>query len=187
MIMDAKKLAPWNWFKKELEEKNLPIVNKNAEQAVQPQAPLAQLHSEIDRMFDDVFRSFGMPGLGTGWSLPALARDPWIKPTLDISAADKEYQVSVELPGMEEKDIHLELDKDVLRISGEKKQEIEEKGKNHYRMERSYGSFQRVLSLPNDADQDGIKASYKNGVMKISIPRKEAPASTGRKIEVSAA
>jgi HSP20 family protein len=73
---------------------------------------------------------------------------------------------------------------DTLKIKGEKKQQKEEKEKNYYRMERSYGSFQRILSLPEDADQDNIKASFKNGIMEITIPRKAAPKTEVKQIEI---
>lgn len=183
--MDINKLAPWNWFKKEQEQegKNLPVVRQEASGSY-PASPLFQVHQEIDRMFDDMFRSFGFPSLGFNRGLESMAQQQWLRPTLDIGASDKEYTVTVELPGVDEKEISLEVVNDTLRISGEKKQEKEEKNKNYYRMERSYGSFQRVLSLPDDADHDGIKAAFKNGVMQVTIPRKEAAKAKVKQIEV---
>ena len=71
-----------------------------------------------------------------------MAQTDWLKPTLDIGASGKEYTISVELPGVDEKEVQLELLNDTLKIKGEKKQQKEEKEKNYYRMERSYGSFQ---------------------------------------------
>jgi HSP20 family protein len=106
---------------------------------------------------------------------------------LDVGATDKEYTISVELPGVDPKDVKLELSGDTLKISGEKKQETEHKEKDYYRIERSYGSFQRVLSLPEDADGDAITAEYKNGVMKIAIPRRQADAKDTKRIEIKAA
>ena len=88
------------------------------------------------------------------------------------------------MPGVDEKDVQLELINDTLKIKGDKKQQKEEKEKNYYRIERSYGSFQRVLSLPEDADQDNIKAVYKNGIMNITIPRKAAPKTEVKQIEI---
>ncbi len=74
-----------------------------------------------------------------------------------------------------------------MTIRGEKKQEKEEKDKNYYRMERSYGSFQRVLSLPEDADQEGVAATFKNDVLTVTMPRKAAPQAHVRQIEIQSA
>ncbi|ABK18537.1 Hsp20/alpha crystallin family protein [Syntrophobacter fumaroxidans] len=169
--MDFKKLAPWNWFKKEEEQQsaNLPVQRYD-----QPRHdnPVARFHQEIDRMFDHFFRGFGFPSMGVGREIAPMSGTEWLKPMLDIAAGDKEYTITVELPGVDEKDVQLELQEDTLIIKGEKRQEKEEKDKNYYRMERSYGSFQRVLSLPEDAEQEGINAAYKHGILTITIPRK---------------
>lgn len=135
-------------------------------------------------MFDGFFRGFGLPSMGIGRELAPLAQSEWLKPTLDVAANDKEYIISIELPGVDEKDVHLELSADTLVIKGEKKQEREEKDKNYYRMERSYGSFQRVLSLPEDAEQDGIDAAYKHGILTITIPRKAGPKKESKHIAI---
>ena len=108
-----------------------------------------------------------------------------LKPTLDIGADDKEYSISIEVPGVEQKDIKLEVANNTLTVSGEKKQEHEEKDKNYYRMERSYGSFQRVLSLPEDANQDNVAATFKNGVLTVTMPRKSLPASNLKQIPIN--
>ena len=88
------------------------------------------------------------------------------------------------MPGVDEKDVKVEIANDTLTIRGEKKQEKEENHKNYYRMERSYGSFQRVLSLPEDADQEGVSATFKNGVLTVTMPRKAAPQANVRRIEI---
>ncbi len=183
--MDVKKLVPWNWFKKEEEQESRPVAVRQGYPAAGVYAPLAQLHQEIDRLFDTVFRGFGLGG----W--PLSADEPsaplaggMLKPTLDISATDKEYTVSVEVPGVDEKDIHIELVGNTLTIRGEKRQETEEKGKNFYRKERAYGAFQRILSLPGDADQEGIEASFSKGVLTITIPRRAQEEKEGKTIEI---
>jgi len=182
--MDLKKLAPWNWFKKEEEERGGAMVPVRRHGELHSYSPIAQFHQEIDRMFENVFRGFGLPSIGWGREPSLLAPTDWMKPTLDIAAGEKEYIISVELPGVDEKDVQLELTEDTLVIKGEKKQEKEEKEKNYYRMERSYGSFQRVLSLPEDADQEGVGATYKNGILKITIPRKAGPPKESRQISI---
>ncbi|MCI5137300.1 MAG: Hsp20/alpha crystallin family protein, partial [Candidatus Electrothrix sp. AR1] len=83
-----------------------------------------------------------------------------LKPMTDLAASDKEYTVTVEVPGAEKDDIKIEVVNNVMTIRGEKKQKKEEKEKDYYRQERFYGSFQRVLSLPEDADQETIKATF---------------------------
>jgi HSP20 family protein len=180
--MDIKKLAPWNWFKKEQEGNTLPIRRQDTK--TQYADPFTQIRQEIDKVFDSAFKGLGFPSIGLGRELSPMAQTDWLKPTLDIGASDKEYTISVELPGVDENEIQVELGNDTLKIKGEKKQEKEEKERNYYRMERSYGSFQRTLSLPEDADQDDIKAVYKNGVMSITIPRKAASKTEAKQIEV---
>ena len=149
--MDLKKLAPWNWFKKEQEQEQ---------------------HSEIDRLFERTFRGFGLPTFRPDRDLFPDIQANWLKPMLDIRATENEYSIAVELPGVEANEVKLELVNDTLKVSGEKRQEKDEKESDFYRMERSYGSFQRVLSLPEDADQEKINAVFKNGVMTITLPRK---------------
>ena len=181
--MDLKKLAPWNWVKKEEEQQatTLPVRRHGQLRAY---SPISQFHQELDRMFENFFRGFGFPAMGLGREDAPLAPAEWLKPTLDVAAGDKEYTITVELPGVEERDVQLELSEDTLIIRGEKKQEKEEKEKNYYRMERSYGSFQRVLSLPDDADQEGVSAAYKNGVLTITVPRKAGQKKEVRRIPV---
>lgn len=88
------------------------------------------------------------------------------------------------MPGVSEKDAKVEISGDTLIISGEKRQEKEQRNQDFYRIERSYGSFQRVLSLPEDADQEGISASFKKGVLTIKMPRKSLPKGDVKLIEV---
>jgi len=186
--MDIKKLAPWNWFKKEEEDagKTVPVMpGASQERGAHPIAgPLSQLHEEIDRFFNNTFRGFGMTPSGFGSPLASGLAEGLLKPTVDISATEKEYKITVEVPGVDEKDVKLELLNDTLTISGEKKQEKEEKGKNYYCMERSYGTFQRTLSLPEDAEQEKIQASFKRGILNIQIPRKPVAESHVKRIEI---
>lgn len=181
--MELKKLAPWNWFKKE-EENQAAALPVQRSGHMHNQNPIAQFHQEVDRMFDSLFRGFGFPTLGFGRDYGPALRSDWFKPTLDIAAGEKDYTISVELPGVDEKDVQLELSDDTLVIKGEKKQEKEEKDKNYYRMERAYGSFQRVLSLPEDAEQDGIAASYKHGILTVVIPRKARTEPKAKQISI---
>jgi HSP20 family protein len=176
-----RKLNPSSWFKHE-EDRNRNLPARYA----QTYNPLEALHQDIDRMFDKVFRSFGLPSLGlsggfdTGQAL--------LRPNVDVASTDKEYTITVEVPGVEEDDVRLELTADgVLTIRGEKKKESEQKEKNFYRVERSYGSFQRTLSLPEDVNQEAINAKFKNGVLTITLPRKTLPQSAVKRIEINKA
>jgi HSP20 family protein len=185
--MDIKKLVPWNWFNKEEEGsgKTLPVRREDAlEQGSAFPVALQNFHRQFDRLFDQAFRGFGTAPFGFDWPLSPRIADGMLKPTLDLSATDKEYTATVEIPGVDEKDVKLEIANDTLTIRGEKKHEKEEKDKNYYRVERSYGSFQRVLSLPEDADQEGVKATFKKGVLTISMPRKVLPQADIKKIEI---
>jgi HSP20 family protein len=182
--MELKKLAPWNWLKKEDEhdrQSALPVHRLDYNHAAHP---IYRFHQEVDRMFDEFFRGFGFPAMPLGRAFPSLTQSEWIKPTVDIAAGEKEYTISVEIPGVEEKDLNLDLSDGTLRIRGEKRQEKEDKESSYYRMERSYGSFQRVISLPEDVDEDGIKAHYANGVLTVKLPRKSLPKTESRKIAV---
>lgn len=170
--MDTSRLKPWNWFRKEEEEQpgHLPVRRS----PVGVTQPLFDLRDEVDRFFDDAFLRFGLPSLFrremTGTSVGAGAL---LKPRVDISATAKEYILTVEVPGIDEKDVNLELSGTTLTITGEKKQEEEKEGKDYYRVERSYGSFRRVLSLPEDADETEVAATFKNGILTVKMPRKE--------------
>lgn len=185
--MDIKKLAPWNWFKHEEEDAARVPVKRSEGQVFSHEAagmnPIMRLHREMDRLFDDVFRGLGISLFRSEMFSP-LNDAGLLKPQVDIGASDKEYTITVEVPGVDEKDVNVEIADNAMRISGEKKQEKEENDKNYYRIERSYGVFQRVLSLPEDADQDGIKAAFKNGVLTIKMPRKSLPKSHVKKIAI---
>lgn len=139
--------------------------------------PFMSLQREIDRLFDDFTR--GIPSFqdfGNGSSL---------MPNVDVSETDKEIEITAELPGLEEKDVQINVADNLLTIRGEKKAEKEEKDKNYRLVERSYGSFERTLELPEGVNADAIKASLTKGVLKVTVP-KPAPAQA-KKIEVKPA
>jgi HSP20 family protein len=104
---------------------------------------------------------------------------------MDVTETDKEIEVTAELPGLEEKDVQINLADNLLTIRGEKKAEKEQKDKNYRLVERSYGSFERMLELPEGVSPDAIKANIAKGVLKVTIP-KPAPAQA-KKIEVKPA
>jgi len=103
--------------------------------------------------------------------------------SLDVAETDSEVIVTTEVPGVDAKDIEITLTGDVLTIRGEKKEEKEEKKKNYRRMERWYGSFGRSVTLPSSVDQSRIKAKVKNGVLTITLPKKEEERPKAIKVE----
>lgn len=140
--------------------------------------PFMSLQREIDRLFDDFTRGFpSMTVFGNNGSN--------LLPSIDVSETDKEIEISAELPGLEEKDVQINVADNLLTIRGEKKAEKEEKDKNYRLVERSYGSFERTLELPEGVNADAIKASIAKGVLKVTVP-KPAPAQA-KKIEVKSA
>lgn len=164
--MDIKKLNPWNWFSRE--DDQLPARTQSQPDAGQP-AGIVQLHEDLERTFNNVLRNFGFPAFPDwGGQAPNL----FLRPHIDVVSGEREYVITVEVPGVEEKDVKLELSQDgALIISGEKRQEKEADDRNIHRIERSYGAFRRVLSLPDDADRDELDAYFKNGVLTITCPR----------------
>jgi HSP20 family protein len=124
--------------------------------------PFGSLQQEIERLFDDFSR--GYPALGT--------QELW--PSMDVTETDKEIELTAELPGLEEKDVQINVADNVLTIRGEKKAEKEEKDKNYRVVERSYGSFARSLELPPGIDPDQIKASIAKGILTVTVPKPAA-------------
>lgn len=141
--------------------------------------PFSVLQQEIDRLFEGFSRGFA--GFPTFQSIPSRE----LMPSMDLSENDKEIEITTELPGLEEKDIQLNVADNVLTIRGEKKNEREETKKDYHLVERSYGSFTRSVQLPDGVNADNIKAVMSKGVLKVTVP-KPAPAQT-KKIDIKAA
>ncbi len=186
--MNLQKLSPWNWFSRENANagSTVPVKRDDSDseaKSVSGSHPALQLRREIDRLFDDAFRGF--PSLGSRWLDDGIFNRAVFQAKVNIASDDKAYHISLEAPGLTDKDISLEVNRDALTIRGEKKEESETKERHYYRMERSYGSFQRVLALPEDADQNSINASMKNGVLEIVIARKALPAGDTKRIPIN--
>lgn len=203
--MDIEKLKPWNWFKHEDDSTNQIPLSKNDvsdesssdnKLLTTPQnhavGSLMQLHHEMDRLFDDVWRSFGMPRSSRLMRPTSIFNNLLdnsnlsdYRANLDVSGGEKEYEVSIDLPGLSEDDIQIELNGNILVVKGQKEEKNESKDKQYYRVERSFGSFQRTLSLPEDASRDEISANMKNGLLVINIPRKALPKDDVKRISIS--
>ena len=140
-----------------------------------PFREFGSLQDRINRMFEDVTR--GLPAIGDGFETGA-----WI-PAVDIHETDNTFVVTADLPGMKKDDIRVDLRDNTLTLSGEKKFEEKTSKDNYLRVERSYGSFYRSLMLPSNVDANNIKASYKEGVLQLTIPKKEEAKPKQIKIE----
>lgn len=139
-------------------------------------SPFMSLQREIDRLFEDFSRGF--PTIAGNGAIALM-------PSMDVTETDKEIEITAELPGLEEKDVHINIADNILTIRGEKKAEKEQKDKNYRLVERSYGSFERTLELPEGVNADAIKANISKGLLKVTVP-KPAPAQA-KKIEVKSA
>jgi HSP20 family protein len=117
------------------------------------------------------------------WPSTEPSKGEWM-PSLDVSETKDNIVVKAEVPGMDAKDIDISLANDVLTAKGEKRQEKEEKDENYHRVERSYGAFSRSIRLPKDVQSNKIKANYKNGVLRITLPKSEDAKKKEVKIEV---
>ena len=154
--------------------------------------PFESLRGEIEQIFDEFTRGFGLPSMSQ--SLPSLEPSrraqtslSMTTPAMDVVEKEKEYQITAELPGLDEKDIEVNVANGGLTIRGEKKVEKEEKQKDYYVSERRYGSFERYFGLPEGVDPDKIEASFKNGVLKVTLPKTAEAQKPAKKIEVKAA
>ena len=110
----------------------------------------------------------------------------FFSPSSDASATHDTYEICMELPGVTQDDIHVEIDDSVLKISGEKTSEEKKEGKDYYFSERRYGSFSRSFRLPEDADVSKIHATHKDGVLTVHIAKLESRKPETRKIDVNA-
>ena len=165
-------------------------VEKMAPTTLQPWRPFESFRREVDRLFDDF--SGGM------WRSPFGRSFFDIEPfrraetafgsvlAVDITQTDKGYEITAELPGMEDKDIEVKLANGVLTLRGEKRAEKEEKNKDYYVRERSFGSFERSFQVPEDVDADKVNASFKKGVLTVMLPKSAQAQKAEKKIEVKA-
>ncbi len=143
-----------------------------------PGRELAAIRDEMNRLFDDFFSGFPFPERRRG-----LMEGEWA-PTVDVAETDENIVVTAELPGVKQNDVEISVVNDVLTLKGEKKEEKEIKKENYHRIERSYGSFQRSISLPTGVQADKAKATYKDGVLTITIPKVEEAKPKSIKINV---
>jgi HSP20 family protein len=163
-------MIPWR-----KNETSVPVHRKQEEEK------FLDFRSQMNRLFDDFFEQ--PLAFSPFFGEPTLMGD--ITPRLDVSETENEITISAELPGMEPEDIHITVDRNALTISGEKRAEKEEKGKRYYRVERSYGSFRRSVALPKEVEESKIDATFKRGVLKITLPKTKSAQEESKQITIN--
>jgi HSP20 family protein len=143
--------------------------------------PFMTLHREMNRLFDDVFRGFDMAPFGSFGN--AGRTMGW--PQVEVSETDKDVRISAELPGMDEKDVEVLMGDGVLTIRGEKKSEIEDKARAF--SERTYGRFERRIPLAWEVKEGKVEASFKNGLLTVTMPKSIQASSHVKRIAVTSA
>lgn len=169
--MDWKKVAPWNWFKDE-EEPHRPAMRHSVERS----------RDAFERLVEEALQrpTTRWPGLGGQTSAIEMP----LRPHVDISEGKKAYSIRVELPGIDREDVSITVEGQSLTIRAEKRRDRQEDDEGVHWAESSYGLVQRTLSLPDDADGEAIDARFRNGVLKLKLPKRAASAHSGKHIEI---
>jgi len=142
-----------------------------------PFGEFSTLQERMNRLFEDLIPATrkGEEELNTGTFYPAV----------DISEGEKDITLKAELPGIDKKDVHVEINDGVITLRGERKIEKEDKKEHYHRVERSYGSFNRSFTLPTTVDSGKVKANYKDGILEVTLPRKEEAKPKSIPVEVN--
>ncbi len=160
----------------------LPITKSTAPAKTEEWAPFESLRREIDRLFDD----WRLPSRVLGFEVPRVSRAVWqVAPMMDVMEKEDAYEITAELPGLDEKDVEIKLSNHTLTIKGEKTEQKEDKQTDYHLSERRYGSFQRSFRVPDGVDADKIDANFTTGVLTVKLP-KTAEAKAEKKIAVKA-
>jgi HSP20 family protein len=163
--MTIKDLIPWN------KGRSVPVHGSDDVH------PLLAMHREMNRMFDNLFRGFDLAPLSMDRRFGAVG---W--PNIDIDDNGKEIRITAELPGLEEKDVELQIAKGMLSISGEKKSETEDKERRF--SERFFGRFERRIPL-EDADEEKAEASFRDGLLTVTVPKSRTAMESVRRIPIN--
>ena len=169
----------------------IPVTTEKATPSeLRPRRPLESLRQEIDRLFDD----FGIGAWRSPFRSSFFDIEPFRRakaafsgmPAVDITETEKSYKVVAELPGMDEKNIEVKIANGMLTIKGEKHEEKEEEKQDYYVRERSFGSFERTFPVPDGVDLDKVDASFKKGVLTVTLPKTAEAQRAEKKIAVKA-
>lgn len=173
------KFKPWNWFSHEEQKQDWWDDAKT-----QYHQSVEYMQRELDKLKEGIAHTSS--SLPSFWPLSGQSGS-CLRPRVDIAENEKSYVIMVEVPGVSEEDITLEVDHLTLQISGEKKQPSAPESDNFHQTERAYGKFRRIISLPEDADAEQTEAGFKDGVLTITIPRAEVDRSNVKKVKVKRA
>ncbi len=162
--MNVRDLVPWG--------RN----DRERSQAIRSESisPVLNLHREMNRLFDDVFRGFDDSRFWGG-------RGAW--PSVDVEETEREYRVTAELPGLEEGDVEVLLHDGLLTLRGEKKLETESRNRSY--SERFYGRFERQIALDRDVDDSAVKATFKKGVLTVTVPKDSRVVERAKRIPIN--
>jgi HSP20 family protein len=166
--MSVRDLIPWNRGNNQA-----PTIYRSEDMD-----PFMSLHRNVNRLFDEVFRGFDTPSV-LGRMMPR--NGAW--PSVEFSENDKEIRVVAEVPGLEDNDVEVLLEDGVLTLRGEKKLETEDKDRQF--SERYYGRFERRLALGREVDEDKVAATFKNGVLTVTLPKTENAQANAKRIAIN--
>jgi HSP20 family protein len=170
------------------EPTKLPVKTETKSPAAAPLGSWGSFET-LRREIDQVFENFGFGALRMPFARPALNLEPaWtIAPAVDVAEREKEYEITAELPGLDDKDVEVKLANGTLTIKGEKKESKEQREKDYYLSERRYGSFVRSFRVPEGIDTDKIEASFTKGVLTVKLPKTAQAQQAEKKIAIKAA
>lgn len=162
-------LIPWKWGKR-----NVPV---RRDDSLPEYSNVFSLQHDMNRLFEDFFRSFE-------GSSPFSRKSDMFQPRVDVVESGKDLRVSIELPGLDERDLDVSISNDSLTIKGEKREEREDDTDGYYRLERHYGSFSRTIPFPCDVDKDKAQAVFKRGVLTVVLPKSSQINQEIKRIEI---
>ena len=173
-------------------ETKVPVTNEEkpvtpAAAAMQAWRPFDTLRREVDRLFEDfTVNPFRLPLRRPAFGLePFWQPDSWVaQPAIDLVESDSAFELTAELPGLDEKNIGVDVANGVLTVKGHKEEDKVEKKEDFHLRERRFGSFARSVRIPETVDADRIEAAFKNGVLKVTLPKKPEAQKPVKKIEV---
>ena len=168
-------------------ETKLPVAKKPSTPALfgETWRPLETLRKEVDRLFEDFGDGFWQrPFRSLSGLERSFAKSFAGTPAVDIAETEKAYEITAELPGIDQKNVEVNVANGGITIKGEKKEETEEKKKDYYVSERRYGSFQRSFQLPAGVDLDKVAATFEKGVLRITLPKTAEAVTQQKKIPV---
>jgi HSP20 family protein len=164
--MAIRDLIPWSRHENRL-------LAPSPEAGSRDEHPILSLHREVNRLFDEAFGLFGAPSLGNfAW------------PKVELGETEREIRVTAELPGLDQKDVDVTVEDGMLTLRGEKRSELDDKDRGY--TERSYGRFERRIGLPKGIDRDHANATFRDGVLTVTLPKTEAANENVRRIPVNA-